>query len=242
MSTLSRTKKAAKPDVASLLPNSNELRELLAKESDRGAILIIAAHVEEVLGLLIGSICVSAEAAESLLKHGQPAGDFESRVVLAQTLGLIHETEVRALRMIQKIRNRAAHFDRTGRGFDVLFDSPATMDQVMALADIFGYTKFERQSKILRDTFLEIAENLSVVFFIRKLRTEQAKPAQSLEQLAIELIKEFGEELNEEQASILKVNTNHLSYNIVLYYYGLSVGALSEGMTLDELKKAFGKS
>lgn len=81
---------------------AKKVTELVEKESDRGAILILAAYLEEILGLLVRAICVSDKLGQKLTELNKPAGDFDSKIILCVSLGLISEDEGRALRFVQK--------------------------------------------------------------------------------------------------------------------------------------------
>src|SRR6185503_16772110 len=85
-----------------------EITRLLEKESDRGAILILAAYLEEILGEIVRGACVADDLADQLLDPRRPAGDFDSRILVCSAFALVHPEEVKALRLVQRIRNRAA--------------------------------------------------------------------------------------------------------------------------------------
>src|SRR5438105_15566950 len=91
---------------------------LLESESARGGILIVGAYLEELLSELIRAASVSEKSAEKLMEFRGPAGDFNSKILLCASFGLIHESEAKALHAVRRIRNQAAHFDRKGKGFD----------------------------------------------------------------------------------------------------------------------------
>lgn len=118
---------------ADLSGQPKEITALFESESDRGAILIMAAYLEEILGCNIASYCVSEEAANDILDFRGPAGGFDLKIRLSFALGLLHEEEKRGLEAIRKIRNAAAHFDRK-KGFNVLFDTERTQALVHNLA------------------------------------------------------------------------------------------------------------
>lgn len=144
-----------------------KVTELISKESDRGVILVLAAYLEEILGFIIRAACVSDKTADDILAIRKPAGDFDSRVLISHAFGLIHSDEVRALRLIQKIRNRAAHFDRSGRGFDVLFDSASTADQVNALVDAMRLKLKSQEPRAIREGFIIAARAVATRLLIR---------------------------------------------------------------------------
>jgi hypothetical protein len=225
-----------KADVRKLIPDNNELKARLSKESDRGAILILAAYIEEIIGLIVSDACVSNAAASALLKHGQPAGTFDSRVMLVEALGLVHVTEAKSLRYIQKIRNKAAHFDRTGRGFDVLFDSASTADQVVALAELLGYTTPKREPAVLREVFIDICTNLAFALVARVTLVERAHPAKSLAEMGNDLLNKYKHPGMKES---IKFPANAISSEIqhgnFLFMAGLSLQELASGKSLDEL-------
>jgi hypothetical protein len=180
----SGTEKPSKEQALFELPQ--RITELVATESDRGAILILGAYIDEILGLLVAAGCASDALADSILKHGQPAGTFDARLLLAQAFGLIHEEDVKGLRIVQKIRNKAAHFDRSGRGFDVLFDSPATADQVVELSTLFYEKLTDRSPLAVRHSFVESARNVANRLLMRRPDIKRPAPLKSTEELLAE--------------------------------------------------------
>ena len=109
-----------------------KITAILENESDRGVILVLAAYLEEVLGLIVRAACVTDEDADKILKFRALAGGFDLKIQLCKAFALIHPVEVKGLQAVRKIRNCAAHFDDK-RGLDVLFDSDSTIDQVILL-------------------------------------------------------------------------------------------------------------
>jgi len=188
MSTSSRKQPSAKDKEEALLELPQRITELVEKESDRGVILILGAYIDEILGLIIAAACVSDAIAEGILKHGQPAGTFDARLVLAQALGLIHDEDVKALRIIQKVRNKAAHFDRTGRGFDVLFDSPTTADQIVELSTIYYEKLADRSSAAVRASFVDSARNVATRLLMRRPDIKRPMPAKSMQDVVSEAL------------------------------------------------------
>jgi len=144
-----------------------EITKILATESDRGIILILAAYLEELLGLIIKESCISDKEADKLLEFGGSAGDFGSKRLLCTSLGLIHNEESAALKLVQNIRNRAAHFDKKGRGFKVLFDSNQTIDQVEALAEKMNVKLLSRKQEDVRFCFIIVSRFLTTKLYAR---------------------------------------------------------------------------
>lgn len=178
----------AKTKESAFLSVPERITVLLETESDRGAILILATYIEEILGILVAAACVSDALADNILKHGQPAGTFDARMLLAQAFGMIHEEDVKGLRIIQKIRNKAAHFDRSGRGFDVLFDSPATADQVVELSALFYEKLADRTPLAVRLSFIESARNVANRLLMRRQDITRPVAVKSTQELIAEAL------------------------------------------------------
>ncbi|WP_159660560.1 hypothetical protein [Alcanivorax xiamenensis] len=141
-----------------------EITALFESESDRGAILIMAAYLEEILGCNIAAYCVSEDAANDILDFRGPAGGFDLKIRLSFALGLLHEEEKRGLEAIRKIRNTAAHFDRK-KGFDVLFDTERTQALVHNLASTKNIdTNTDSPSAVKRLFFLSVRLLVSKLF------------------------------------------------------------------------------
>jgi len=148
---------------------SAQITKLVEGESDRGAILILGAYIDELLADLIRTSCISDEAGEALLEFRRPAGDFSSRIDLCAGFGLIHSSEQKALHVLRRIRNAAAHFDNKGRGFDVLFDSVTTIAQVEELAKAVNLSLKSREPKDVRIDFITSCRFLAIRVMFRGL-------------------------------------------------------------------------
>ncbi len=111
----------------------------LDNESDRGVALIVGSYLEEILAFLISSSCVSDGLAKKLLGTRCPAGSFDAKIVLTEALGLVHEEDARALRVVQCVRNKAAHFNAQGNGgIEVEFAWSAYSGKVAPFASSLG--------------------------------------------------------------------------------------------------------
>ena len=180
-------------DVKDYLGLPEQISELLASESDRSVILILAAYLEELLGLIVRGACVSDADAEMLLQLRRPAGDFNSKILLCTAFALIHHEEARAMKFVQNMRNHAAHFDRKGRGFDVLFDSVQTIDRVAHLAEAMNFKLVSRDPDSVRATFIISARLLSTRLAIRIAEVIRPKPPQTFKKAANELRAKMGD-------------------------------------------------
>ena len=85
----------------------------LNKESERGAVLIASAYIEDQLGQIIAAFLIESARSKHLLAgFNAPLGTFSARATAAEALGLISEEEYCDLTFIRKIRNEFAHSHR----------------------------------------------------------------------------------------------------------------------------------
>jgi len=104
------------------LPNLNEdvsrLVEDLERESDRGAALVGAAFLDDVLDVLLRSAFVNEpEAVNKLMGMGRPLESFGSRAHLSYCMGLLGADVYADINLVREIRNDFAH--RGPTGFDL---------------------------------------------------------------------------------------------------------------------------
>lgn len=163
-----------------------ELTSLLEAESDRGAILILATYLEEILGLIISGFSTTEKLAEELLDVRGPAGSFSYKIQICETFGLISSDESAALNCLRKIRNSAAHFDHKGRGFKVLFDSPQTRDQVNVFLGHLNLSLKTKNAEAVRRAFIAAGRLLASKLTIRLAMVPPAKIAKTGRELATE--------------------------------------------------------
>ena len=83
---------------------------ILNKESERGAVLVAATMIEDLLGSTILEFLVDHKAIERLVtEFNAPLGTFSARILAAFALGLLTEQEYRDCESIRKVRNLFAH-------------------------------------------------------------------------------------------------------------------------------------
>jgi hypothetical protein len=160
------------------------ITQLVDGESERGAILILAAYLEELVGELIRASCISDEKADGLLEFRRPAGDFDSKITLCNALGMLHDAEAAGLNAVRRIRNSAAHFDKKGRGFDVLFDSNQTMDLVGNLAEAMNLGRPEREREAVFAMFVISCRLLATKIMFRIIEAERPPIPRTLKEVA----------------------------------------------------------
>ena len=167
-----------------------EITKISESESDRGAVLILSAYLEELLGCLIASSCISEAAADDILEFRGPAGGFDLKVRLCFALGIIHESERKGLDAIRKIRNAAAHFDRK-RGFDVLFDNDQTQSLVANLAQTQNLKAESNDPAAVRDLFFISSRLLGSKLYMRGTEIVTPSHPKSLKEKANEIREEM---------------------------------------------------
>ena len=89
----------------------------LQGQSDRGMVLIAAAYLEEILGVMLGAHLVDVDVDRDLRKSlltdpGSPFGTFSSRIKGTYALGLIGPDMRHNLDVIRDVRNLFAHHYR----------------------------------------------------------------------------------------------------------------------------------
>ncbi|MGA3080494.1 MAG: hypothetical protein ABSD44_03820 [Terracidiphilus sp.] len=90
-------------DIPAFLDSLNE-------ESDRGAVLIAAAMLDDALALAIQRHLVDHKDTKKLTEgFNAPLGTFSARILGAFALGIISEAEYAEIEIIRKIRNKFAH-------------------------------------------------------------------------------------------------------------------------------------
>jgi DNA-binding MltR family transcriptional regulator len=84
---------------------------LLRKETDRGCAMIVAAHLDDKLGELLGACMIQDKEAEKEIAKflKGPLGSFATRIKLARYLNMISPQVRRDLETILDIRNDFAH-------------------------------------------------------------------------------------------------------------------------------------
>ena len=135
----------------------HEFIEHVSAESERGAILVIGAWLDELVDRLLREHFVdNGEVAEKLLGISAPLAAFSARIDLCYLIGLISTREHHDLHRIREIRNAAAHFDwKRGDGFNTGFSSGYTQGRVDALQ--LPSKKFRAAVKDPREVFQSTA-------------------------------------------------------------------------------------
>ena len=92
------------------LEDFGKFLEIFNKESDRGAVLIAASMMDDVLMKLLQSFFLDAPEVQQLLSgFNAPLGTLHSRLLAAYGLGVIEEDEFRDASIIRRIRNEFGH-------------------------------------------------------------------------------------------------------------------------------------
>jgi len=95
----------------------------LQKQSDRGAIIVAGAFLEDALASLLRAFLIDVDAIErELFRYPQPLSSFAAKIDVAYYLGLIDANLRADLHLLRELRNQAAHyreqFDFTSPGVE----------------------------------------------------------------------------------------------------------------------------
>lgn len=110
---------------------SDELRG----ESERGAIILAFAWMEEELTRALKKFCLpsphGSEKGDELFGVGRPIGDAATKIDLAFRLGLIHRHTHKSLHILRKLRNDFAHMSSR-----LTFETDSVRDRVSTLFEL----------------------------------------------------------------------------------------------------------
>lgn len=91
--------------------NFLQITQVLDDETDRGLSVLVGAHLDFLLQVLISKSLVLSEEVQKFLFEGATAGlgTFESKIRMAEILDIIDQEQLKDLRIIQRVRNKFAH-------------------------------------------------------------------------------------------------------------------------------------
>jgi hypothetical protein len=111
----------------------NKVVQELGTESDRGAVVVGAARLDDLLlQLLAVFLQPSPTDQDSLLGTDRPLGTFSARINACYRLGLIDAEFANALHSVRRIRNRFAH-----ETFQSSLNEPSHRDRINQLVAPF---------------------------------------------------------------------------------------------------------
>lgn len=112
---MAENKSPLHPEIEELFP---DLLTNLMEESDRGAVLVGASHIDQYLKKLFEAVAPSElgkKQRKSLLDYPGPLSSFAARTEVAYATRLIDQNLYRALHSLRRIRNDVAHHPTTFR-------------------------------------------------------------------------------------------------------------------------------
>jgi hypothetical protein len=130
-------------DTKFVIEHVKGLIESLKGETQRGGVLIAAAHLEHQLGQLIAKALRPCPKDDGLLDGANaPIGTFNSRTLLAYRLMLIDDSMKRCLDIVRRIRNDFAHsFSRLTlrdqKYRDLIANAEGLISQSQAFRNVF---------------------------------------------------------------------------------------------------------
>jgi hypothetical protein len=166
------------------------LKEFI-KESDRAAVILIAAVIDEKLTTILKSKLIPVPTSDDNFFDGvnAPISTFSSKIDLSFRLGLISAKLCRDIHLIRKIRNFFAH-DIYGCNFENGMVKSRTMElyKTCGLMDVYEYF-IEIKSPYIepgtRGIFLFVTS--SIIFHLNNL-LEKVTPIESIEEIKNEFI------------------------------------------------------
>ena len=117
-----------------------------SKESDRAAVILGAARLDESLGqLLSATLLPCTSSSDDLLDSDRALGTLGARILACGRLGLIDDKLIHALQLVKRIRNAFAH-----EGIGTTLDAGTHADRVRELVQPFRrYEKFQRMRALV---------------------------------------------------------------------------------------------
>lgn len=158
----------SEPTIPELSEDSGRFMEQLQAEPDRGAALVGAAFLDEVLTSLLRAHFIDDPAVDRhLLGDGRPLDTFSVKIHLAYSLGLIGPKTYADLDLIRRIRNDFAH-----RHHEARFDLPPIADRcaLLNVPQLMELTSIEHP----RYRFILAVAMLANHLLIRGLETKHA--------------------------------------------------------------------
>jgi len=104
----------------------------LENESERGAVLLTGAALDDALEDLLKNRLVQAKCTDELFEGTAPLATFSARINLCFSVGVISATERSLLHQLKKIRNDCAHVQA------IRFHEPPMRDRCLALKLPYG--------------------------------------------------------------------------------------------------------
>ena len=142
---------------------NNELKD----ESDRGAVIVSCAWMDEELTRALKAFCVpslrASDKDDELFGMRRPVGDAAAKIDLAFRLSLIREETYKSLHLVRKLRNDFAHLSSR-----LTFKTDSVRDRIRTL--------FELQS-CMTDAILTCVSEHSEVADVLQLHAGKSSPA-----------------------------------------------------------------
>src|SRR5436190_19047506 len=116
-----------------------EVIDVLMQESDRGALILVAGILEDVLAdQIIKRLKIALDGRDDLLRRGGALSSYQNKMSVARALGIIDDATFHSIDIIRLIRNACAHSVR-----QATLKTPAIRDMFcLVLADdVAGHIK-----------------------------------------------------------------------------------------------------
>ncbi|MES2120659.1 MAG: hypothetical protein V4513_08805 [Pseudomonadota bacterium] len=155
-------------------PLHGEVIDVLMSESDRGAIILVAGVLEDVLAeYVIMQLPAGRARRVELLKPGGVLSSFQDKLALGRALGVIDDATLDSLDIIRQIRNECAHSMRV------------VSLKIPALNNAFGLLLSDRVAEHIREEavtgdYLRVVLGLVLVFHVERIQGKTVEEAQAV--------------------------------------------------------------
>lgn len=120
---------SSKTDARRFREEFSEFAEEFKGESDRAAVILGAAKIDQLLGMILEKFLLPCpNSTDNLFANNGPLGTFSAKIDFSYRLGLVDASFARSIHLIRRIRNDFAH-----EVYGARLDSGSHKDRVKAL-------------------------------------------------------------------------------------------------------------
>ena len=131
--------------IPAFVKDAIEFSTELRKESDRGAVLIGAAHLDEALKKMLMALIDTKMHQDLIKSYTAPIGSFGARLNVLYGMGLITADEYKDIKLINKVRNIFAHEIRVSFSDDRV---------VSHCSNLTSYRRYIEKAEDYKDVFI----------------------------------------------------------------------------------------
>jgi hypothetical protein len=169
--------------VGSLQTGRTEVIDVLRSESDRGAIILVAGVLEDVLAsLILVRLPLGNARKEDLLRRGGALNQFQDKVAIGRAMGIVDDEMAESFDIIRALRNACAHSVR-----EMTLQTPAIHDVFALLFDnrdqLKGYDAGQQRTML----------GFVMVFYVERMLGKSREQAHAIVEEMMEKIRQDSE-------------------------------------------------